>query len=145
MKLEEVKTYQQLRRLLEEATWQRFEDIVGKIFELHEYEIEVGKVITFAHTKRQYDVIAKQNRKLIVTDCKKWDNRRRITYGLKKAVEDQIERVAKLPHRKEKYPMLVLSCQSPTTYYHQVPIVPVFKLNTFLLNFPTNKERLLRV
>jgi len=142
VKLEEVGSYEQLREVLERADWRRFEEIVGKIFEFHDYEVEVGKVVTFEEFKRQYDVIAERGH-WILTDCKKWDNKRRIKYGLKKAVEDQIERVRKIPKEGDKYPLVVLSCNAPMRMYKKVPIVSIHELNNFLSNFFHNEKAIL--
>lgn len=143
MEIERVKNYRQLKKILGNSNWQRFEEIVGKVLELNGYEVDVSKVITFDKTKRQYDVIAKKDHKIII-DCKKWDKKRRIKHGLKKAVEDQIKRVKKLDY-EEAYPMVVVSCNSPVEYYKEVPVIPVSRLNRFILNFPKNKEKILRL
>lgn len=145
MKLKDVKNYSQLQEILEEISWQKFEEIVGKIFEIHGYKVEVSEVITFEGTRRQYDVIARQEDHLIIADCKRWDRKRRIKYGLKQAAEKQINRVKKFQAKQAKYPIVVLSCRSPIEYYHQVPLVSVYKLNKFLLQFPMNKEMIFRV
>lgn len=145
VKLSEVKNYRQLREFLEDISWQQFEEIVGKIFEIHGYEVEVSKVITFADSRRQYDVIAQHEEHLLIVDCKRWDRKRRIKYGLKQAAEKQMERVKKFPTKQARYPLIVLSCQTPIKYYHHVPIVSVYKLNKFILQFPVNKKKIFRV
>lgn len=144
MRLDEVENYNQLKEILESSSWQKFERIVGKIFEFHDYEVKINQVYTFKDTKRQYDVIAGRE-DCIAVDCKKWDNKRRIKYGLEKAVDDQVERVKKLPWRGDKYPVLVLSCQSPIEYHNSVPIVSVYKFNEFLSNFQAHKREILSV
>lgn len=144
VKLENVKTCNQLKNILETASWQRFEKLVGKIFSFHGYEVEVSKVVTFTRSKRQYDVIAKQNH-TIIADCKKWSKKRRIKYGLKNAVEKQIERVKKLNVEGKIYPMVIVSCKTPIEYYRTVPVISVYKLNKFLSNFPSYKDMLLTV
>ncbi len=144
MKLEQVQNYDQLRDFLDKSSWQEFEKIVGKIFEFHGYDVEVSKVVSFDETKRQYDVIAELDH-YIVVDCKKWDNKRRIKYGLKKAAEDQIERVKKLDLELKAFPLIVLSCQSPLEYHSSVPIVSVYKLNKFLSNFPLHVDDILNL
>ncbi len=144
MDLSEVNGYTKLEKILEKANWQRFEEIVGKIFELNDYDVEVGKVISFEDTKRQYDVLASLEHR-IIADCKKWDNKRRIEYGLKKAIEEQIERVKRLPRDEEKYPVIVLSGKAPLEFHNRVPIIPIFKLNKFLSNFPIYRGEILKI
>lgn len=144
MRLDKIKNYDQLSRVLEESSWQRFEEIVGKIFELNDYEVEIGRVVSFGGTKRQYDVIAREENCILV-DCKKWDNKRRIKHGLKRAVSDQTERVEMFESDMEKYPLLVTSSQSPIEFYEGVPIVPVYKLNLFLSNIQTNLDKILKI
>lgn len=144
MKLEKVKNYNQLEEILKKSSWQKFEKIVGKIFEFHGYEVKINHVHTFNDTKRQYDVIAERE-DCIAVDCKRWDNKRRIKYALKKAVENQVERVERLPPKKDKYPVLVLSCHSPIKYHNSVPIVSVYKFNEFLTDFQAHKREILSV
>lgn len=144
MRLDEINNYRDLRKLLAHVSWQRFEEIVGKIFELHGYEVKVGQVITFEGTRRQYDVLARQDH-CIIADCKRWDRKRRIKYGLKQAAEAQRERVQMHPAEVDKYPIVVLSCRSPIKICNQVPIISVYKLNKFLWNFPTNREKIIRI
>ncbi len=144
MEIEKIKSYSQLSEVLEDIDWQKFEDIVGKIFDFHDYDVKVSEVISFDDTKRQYDVVAEKEH-IIFADCKKWDNKRRIKYGLKKAVEDQIERVEKRLFKKEKYPIIVTSNSNPIEYYMQVPIIPIYKLNEFLSKFQIHKQKTLRI
>ena len=134
MDLDKIRNYEQLKETIDDTCWQKFEEIVGKIFELHEYDVEVSKVVTFEDTKRQYDVLAKKDY-WVITDCKKWDNKRRIKHGLKKAAEDQIERVRRLNLEEEAYPVVVVSSQSPIEFHSSVPIVSIYKLNEFLSEF----------
>lgn len=143
--IREIENYSQLNKILGDLDWQTFEKIVGRIFEFHEFDVKFGKVVTFEDTKRQYDVIAEKEY-IVFIDCKNWDNKRRIRYGLKKAVEDQIERVEKIANdRKEKYPMIVTSNDNPIEFYKRVPIVPIQKLSEFLINFQIHKRKLLKI
>lgn len=144
MRLDEVENYTQLKNILEKVNWRKFEEIVGKIFEYNGYEVKISKIVSFENTKRQYDVIAKRNHYIIV-DCKNWDNKRRIKHGLRKAVNDQIERVKKLSIETEKYPLIVLSCSSPIERFNKVPIISVYKLNSFLSNFSLAKQNILSI
>lgn len=138
MELEKIRDYSQLEEILDDIEWQEFEEMVGKIFEFHDYDVTVSKVITYEKTKHQYDVIAEKGHS-IIADCKKWDNRRRIKHGLKRAAKDQIDRVKRMD-LKRKYPILVTSDSSPIEFYDKVPIVPVQKLNSFISHFQENKE-----
>ncbi len=142
MEIDDVGDFFEIEKLLNDIDWREFEQIVGKIFEFHEYDVDVSKVVTFENTKRQYDVTAKCSEYCVVTDCKNWDNKRRIKSGLKKAVEKQIERVEMLDNDIETFPLIVTSSRNPVEYFSGVPIVPIFKLNRFLLGFEFNKEKM---
>lgn len=144
MEPSKISNYSQLENILEETDWQKFEEIVGKIFELNDYEVEVSKVVQFEDTKRQYDIIARLEH-CIIADCKKWDNKRRIKYGLKRAVEEQIERVKKLSWNEETYPIIVLSGNTPLKFHNGVPIISIYKLDDFLSNLPIHRENILKV
>ena len=142
MQLNEIDSLDRLSDVIQNSSWQLFEEIVGKVFGLHGYEVEVGKVVTFEGTRRQYDVIAEKEH-LVFVDCKKWDNKRRIKYALKKSVEDQVERVEKLDLEEEGYPMIVVSSSVPLEKYKEVPIVSIYKLNRFIADFSWNSEEIL--
>lgn len=142
--IEEIENHSQLKEILKDLDWQSFERIVGKIFEFHNYHVKVSEVVSFENTKRQYDVIAERDH-FIVADCKKWDNKRRIKYGLEKAVDKQIERVRRLSIKKEKYPIIVISNNSPVEFYNKVPIISVHELNAFLSNFQKYNQKVLKL
>ncbi|MFP4005221.1 MAG: restriction endonuclease [Candidatus Hadarchaeia archaeon] len=144
MKPNNIKNHEQLLNSLEDMSWQDFEVFVGKIFEFHNYRVEVNKVICYETTKHQYDVIAQKEHSTILADCKKWDNKRRIKHGLKRAAEKQIERVKKM-NLKNRYPMIVTSGESPIELYQKVPIVPIQKLNYFLTHFNRFKSKVTRI
>lgn len=142
--LEDIKNNSQLTEVLEDMSWQNFEVMVGKIFEIHDYDVTVSKVITFEDSKHQYDIIARGKNQVVIADCKKWDNRRKIKHGLKRAARKQVNRVKKMDC-EEKYPIIITSDSSPIEFYEEIPIIPVHKLNSFISEFQKNKERLLRL
>ncbi len=142
--MENIDGYEKLEKILDDTDWKDFENLVGEVFRIHDYDVEVSKVVTFENTKRQYDVIGEKDHTIIV-DCKYWDNKRRVKHGLKEAVKDQIERTKRLTEYSKKYPMIVTSKNVPIKFSKKVPIIPVSKLSEFLNSFEVHKDAILKI
>ncbi len=122
------KTLREFEDFLKRSSWQSFEGVVGSIFESHDFEAEVSVVKIFEKTKRQYDVLAKKYDLFIGVDCKKW--KRSSESAIKKAVEKQSERCSRIRAK----PMIVTLLDEDIISIKGVPVVPVFKLNDFLMS-----------
>ncbi len=111
--------------------WQSFESVAGKIFEANDFSVEVNKVKVENRKRRQFDVIAKRGNLTIAVDCKRWDKDRYKTSALKDAVEKHIERTKFLS--SGALPLIVTLYDEAIYFHDDVPIVPIQKLNTFIL------------
>ena len=111
--------------------WQGFERIVGELFKMHDYSVEISKVVVKEKMKRQFDVIARKNGKTLLIDCKKWNKNRYKTSALKTAVEKQVERTVFYPGLN-KTPLIVTWYDEDLVFHNKVPVVPVGRLNDFL-------------
>lgn len=122
--------YRQFEQLVDLSTWQSFEEITGKIFEYHGFEITISKTLTKNKKRRQFDVIAQKGNSTITVDCKRWDKNRYKTAALKTAAEKQIERTNLF---FENAKPIIVTRFSESIYSHKdVQIVPIEKLNTFI-------------
>lgn len=134
MSFEDIKTIDDLERVSKEVVWQKFEVLVGFIFEANNFQVNINKVRTFNKKRRQYDVIAKKNDKTYLVECKKWSGDRYRLSALKKAIEKHKERTEFYRNlsRENSIPIIVTFVEEDIKFYENMPIVPVFRLNSFI-------------
>lgn len=152
MRFEEIRKYVFSGKTIEEALerfdWKEFEQIVEEIFKSNNFK--TYRNFRFK-TKRRYeiDLIAIRNNKIFCIDCKEWGKGRHKKTGLKLAVSKQKERLKELLKfikvnpilqarlslnpKCEFYPLLVTLLQEDLAKENNTFIVPVWKLNSFLL------------
>ncbi|MFO7872087.1 MAG: restriction endonuclease [Candidatus Undinarchaeales archaeon] len=141
----EINSGAEIEEVLEDVNWQEFEQTVSGLFEKHQYNVETN--VWFTLDRRfEVDVIAEKFEEILCIDCKKWGMRKGKTTALKYAVNDQIKRAEAFKQyskkKKEIYPILVTFLEENIIFEKNVPIVPVWRLNSFLLNFQKYKEKL---
>jgi Holliday junction resolvase len=139
-----------IEEVLEKFDWRGFERTVAEIFESNDFEVKQN--FTFK-TKRRYqiDVLARRERIVLCVDCKEWGKGRYKKTGLKYAANSQEERVNQLIKflkknliakqmlgidlRKQKfYPLIVTLLEEGLLKESETFVVPVWKLNSFLLD-----------
>jgi hypothetical protein len=137
MNLEDIKTIEDLERVSKEAVWQNFEVLVGFIFEANDFQVIVNKVRTFNKKRRQYDVIAKKSDRTYLIECKKWSGNRYRLSALKKAIEQHKERTEfyRILTEEDLIPIIVTFIEEDIKFYEDMPIVPIFRLNSFINEF----------
>jgi Holliday junction resolvase-like predicted endonuclease len=141
---------EEIEKILEEVDWKEFEEFVIRILEEHEFN-------TFHNfrfkTERRYeiDILAVRDDLLLVIDCKKWKRGRYKKTGLKYAVQTQVKRINELKkflknnttlqnklkldsNDTEFVPLIVTWFEEELLEHDGVLIVPVWKLNQFLLS-----------
>ncbi len=121
-----VKTIDDLEKLGRAVKWQWFEKLVAFVFEQNDFIVKEKRVIVFANTKRQYDVIAEMYGKTWLVECKKQKNLNFI-----EAVRKHQERCLLYSNHigKQIIPIIVTMSQELDT---EIPVVPLLKLNTFI-------------
>lgn len=138
---EEIRKGRKMEEVLGEVNWSQFEDFCGEIFQKHGFEVETN-VRFKAENWYEIDLVAERKNLVIAADCKHWGRRKGKKYGLKRAVERQKKRVEMLPEAenldwklegKKLYPLLVTWLPEEIVLEEGVWIVPVFKLNRFIL------------
>jgi Holliday junction resolvase-like predicted endonuclease len=140
---------EQIEKIVEEINWKQFEEMIMEILKKHDF-------ITFQNfrfkTGRRFevDILASNENNVFVIDCKHWDRGRYKKTGLKYAVEEQEHRLKELkkfvknnPIIKNKFriiektkfiPLIVTWFEEDLLKHEKTFIVPVWKLNEFLLN-----------
>lgn len=141
----EIASGPDIEEILQDMNWQEFEQTTSEILKKHRYETEINVWFT-ADRRFEIDVVAEKLSKVLCIDCKKWGMRKGKTTALKYAVDDQIERAEKFKEKKEIdkkiYPVIITFLQENIEFEKEVPIVPVGKLNSFLINLQKNKGEL---
>ena len=134
MNFQDISTIDDLQKVSEEAVWQNFERLVAFIFEANDFNVVINIVKTFNRKRRQYDVIAKKNDRIYLVECKKWAGNRFRLSALKRATEKHKERTEFYENitGEATIPILVTFIEEDIKFYEGVPIVPIFKLNSFI-------------
>ena len=143
MKLEEIENLIRSGKTVEEVLslirWKEFEEKVEEIFRIHNFK--TIRNFRFKTAKRfEIDIIAEKRDLIFAVDCKQWNKGRYKISALKKAAERNLERVKELQNtligRNKKIIPIIITLFDETIYEHDgVFIVPLFKLNSFLLEF----------
>ena len=139
---------EEIEKTLEGIDWKEFEEFVAQVFEKHEFN--VFRNFRFKTKKRyEIDILAFRNGLIVAVDCKKWKRGRYKRSGLKHAVQTQVERINELrkflfeeftlqdkfnPKSTKFFPLIVSWFEEDLTEYKNVFVVPVWKLNQFLLS-----------
>ena len=97
------------------------------------------KVKTLKKKRRQYDVIAKRGNKTILVECKKWAGNSYRLSALKAAAQKHKERSEfyKVLTNEAAMPIIVTFIEEEILIFEGIPIIPIFKLNSFI----NEKER----
>ena len=134
MNFQDISTIEDLQKASGEAIWQNFERLVAFIFEANDFQVIINKIKTFKRKRRQYDVIARKNDRIFLVECKKWAGNRHRPSALKKAIVQHKERTEFYENLtgEATTPILVTLIEEDIKFYEDLPIVPIFKLNSFI-------------
>jgi len=138
-----------LEEIIEDFDWKEFEGIVAEIFEKNNFKIK--KNFRFKIKNRyEIDIIGISPNFVLVVDCKQWGKGRSKISGLRIAAEKQEKRMDELKKflrnnpiakdmmkidlkKQEFHPIIVTWVQENLTKENKTLIVPVWKLNSFLV------------
>ncbi len=141
-----------IAEVMELLTWKDFEGFVAAVLTENNYEC----VESFRRRGNssiqgmEIDVIGARGRTIIAIDAKMWSIRSGKTSALKRAAERQKERTQELSKELDilsnkltrltsgEYklvPVLVTWLVEDVELHEGVPVVPIFKLNSFILDF----------
>ena len=133
--LKEVYKSKNIEEVLKKYGWQDFESFVSWIFEQHDFETKIH--YRFKTDKRyEIDVLAKKYSKFLLVECKRWRGKTATRSKITKAVEyhkKKLEEFLKL--HKSKTEGIIVTLLDQTDEVDGIKIVPVSKLNYFLLNY----------
>jgi len=129
-----IKNIEDLEKVSKDAIWQNFEKLVAFIFEENGYFTKINIVKSLNKKKRQYDVIAKKNALVFLVECKKWSGNRYRLSALKAAVKRHKERsdFYNEATKEQGTPIIVTLIEEDIKFYEEIPIIPIFKLNSFI-------------
>jgi hypothetical protein len=134
MNFQDISTIEDLQKASGEAIWQNFERLVAFIFEVNDFQVVINKIKTFERKRRQYDVIARKNNRIFLVECKKWAGNRHRLSALKKAIVQHKERTKFYENLtgEATTPILVTLIEEDIKFYEDLPVIPIFKLNSFI-------------
>jgi hypothetical protein len=144
-----------IESVLQKSGWKEFENIIADIFSANGFKVKQN--FRF-ETKRRYEIdivcVRQKGGKYdiaVCVDCKQWSGGRYKNSGLKNAVFSQKERVGELKKflkgnliaqkrfgicKKCKfYPLVITLLEETILEFEGCFIVPVWKLNSFLVDF----------
>jgi hypothetical protein len=118
------------------SNWSNFEKFVSEVLELHHFDSYWNVNLTVGGVRRQFDVIAKKNNEILGIDCKFWDNKKSKKSGLINSVKKQKERclIAAKLFGINITPLIVTNKEDLCGCFEDTSIVPLNKLNNYLLN-----------
>ncbi len=134
MNFEAIKTIEDLESVSKEVVWQNFERLVAFIFEQNDFQAKINTVKSFNRKRRQYDVIARKSSRIFLVECKKWSGNRYRLSALKAAVKKHKERAEFYNDLMKEHaiPIIVTLIEEDIKFYEEIPIIPIFKLNSFI-------------
>ena len=134
MNFQDIKDHKDLQKISKDMAWQHFEELAAFIFSENDFLVEVRKVNTLKKKRRQYDVIAKKDNNTILVECKKWAGNRYRLSALKTAVQKHIERSEfyRVLTNETVTPIIVTFIEEEILIFEGVPIIPIFRLNSYI-------------
>jgi Holliday junction resolvase-like predicted endonuclease len=138
----------EIEEVLKNLDWKDFEEFVVNVFSDNNFVVK--RNFRFK-TKRRYeiDIVASRGNSVVCVDCKEWSKGRYKKSGLKHAVKNQENRVKEFKKFLKKnliaqnvlkiepdsafYPLIVTLFEEDLIIENNTFIVPVWKLNGFLL------------
>ena len=124
----------------EYLTWQDFESITGLILEKKDFDVTKNLILT--KPRMEIDVVGTKMDIALLIDCKHWKTMSKS--ALDEIVKKQVERVKRYvaDESMSALPVIVTLHQEEIQFIHNVPIVPIMKLSSFLDEFVGNLDSL---
>ncbi len=149
----------EIEKVVSHLTWKDFEGFIARILREHNYDcVESFRRVGNNERKgMEIDVIGVRNRVIVSVDAKMWGIRGGKASALRSAAEKQAKRTRRLGHNLSKLagriaamqkgeyimrPMVVTWLIEDVEIHDGVPIIPVFKFNSFLLSYSMFEDRL---
>ncbi|MEM5829801.1 MAG: NERD domain-containing protein [Candidatus Aenigmatarchaeota archaeon] len=148
--IEKLAKEKPIEEVLENFGWKEFEEVVAEIFRRHEFFVRRNFRLK---TRKRYeiDIVAVKSNFVFCIDCKRWLGGRYKKSAIKRSAKEQEKRTRVMKRFLEKNPILRESLKIASKF-EIIPliltlmeedlikegntfIVPLFKLNSFLLEF----------
>lgn len=130
-----------VEEIFSRLNWNEFEQGVAEIFTANEFSVK--RNVRFK-TRRRYeiDIVAMKGNKVFCIDCKRLGGGRYKSSELKRAIALQKERMREFKkfikksglHTLKFYPLIVTLKEEDLIKFNNCFVVPVWKLNSFLVN-----------
>ncbi len=148
--------------VIEELTWKDFEGLIASILEENGFRC----VESFRRRGNgklrgmEIDVIGIRGRLILSIDAKMWGIRSGKAAAIRKAAENQLARTRRLANelriletrlgpfasgRYELIPVITTWLVEDLQFHEGVPIVPIFKFNSFVLQFNEFEDMVVRI
>jgi len=137
----EIRKGKDIEDIIEQIDWKEFENLCSKILEENGWKTKSN--FRFKTDKRyEIDILAEKGNRNLLIDCKHWGLRPGKSTQLKYAAQKQIERASELSKIKfldktnkkmNTHPIIITLLQEDIISEQNVFVVPLFKLNAFLL------------
>lgn len=116
------------------SAWQGFERLAAFIFEKNGYEVSTGTVKTKKRQRRQYDVIARKNGRILLVECKRWSGGRCRLSALLREARRHRERARfyESVTATDAVPVIVTLIEEEIRVFEGIPLVPLHRLNAFI-------------
>lgn len=128
----------EISRLLD---WKDFESLVAEMLDSSDFETTRNLILT--KPRMEIDVVGIKSGVAILIDCKHW--KRLSDSSLEKAVQKQIERTKHYLSKENiraAVPAIVTLYDEKLRFINNVPIIPIFQLNSFCEEFYGNLDEL---
>jgi hypothetical protein len=133
--LEEMKK-RDVEDVLKKYDWRSFESFVEFVFQQHEFETR-RNFRFFAGKRYEIDVLAEREA-IVCVECKRWKGwhkKASLIEAARKHEEKVKEFIKAVKPKKHVMPVLIALTDEGIVKEGYVYIIPVWKLNEFLLNF----------
>jgi Holliday junction resolvase-like predicted endonuclease len=147
--VEEIRKGKELEEILKKFDWKFFENFVREVFEANDFFVKQNFVFK-TDKKYEIDLIASRGNFLLCADCKSWASKGSKKSKLKEAVKKQEKRVKELKKflrknlilrnelkvkRGSKFKSIIITLfEEDLIKESKSIIIPVFKLNNFLVD-----------
>lgn len=132
--IDEMKMGKDIEWILKNTDWKGFEDICAQILEKHGFNVTKHFIFKSEGRKQEIDVLARGNRMILALECKYWDIRPGKKSALITTARKHKERIEKLQLKDLIIPIIVTWFEEDVFIENGVWIVPISKLNNFVLN-----------
>ncbi|MFP3908649.1 MAG: restriction endonuclease [Archaeoglobaceae archaeon] len=118
-------------------SWQEFEELVKGVFDSHDFHTKFRVVFKDERGKSEIDVVAQKFGLVIAIDAKKYSEWWHRSSALKRQAEKHLERCERYSQftGEEVIPIIVSFIDDQIFDHWGCIVVPMEKLNDFLLNF----------